>query len=199
MNAAQIQEAKVLREAGMFVEAAEFYLKILKQNPADKLAKLGYVKSLIKQGHKENIKPLLFRAEKKLFELIEDDCDFEQAHDDLIFLSHYLNHMDSLSKFYHEKMMQYPARDIYAKCIKKISATAMLTIPDPEKLKKKKKIPWLLRIIFHIFILSLCGMLVISLTMIKFRKLFVPCAVMLIFFIGTGVYSYIKNLRSDQW
>ncbi|MCD6311197.1 MAG: tetratricopeptide repeat protein [Elusimicrobia bacterium] len=197
MDAAQIQEAKVLREAGMFVEVAEFYLKILKQNPADKLAKLGYAKSLMKQGQKENIKPLLLRAEKKLFELIAEDYSYEQGHDDLIFLSHYLNHMDSLSKYYHEKLMQYPARSIYAKCIKKIAATAMLTIPETEK--KKKKMPWMFRMIFHVFILALCGMLVISLTMDKFSKLFVPCVVALVFFIGMGVYNYMKNSRSDQW
>ena len=199
MDAAEIQEAKVLRESGMFVEAAEFYLKILKQNPADKLAKLGYAKSLMKQGKKENIKPLLFRAEKKLFELITEDYSFEQGHDDLIFLSHYLNHMDSLSKYYHEKLMQHPGRDIYAKCIKKISATAMLTIPETETLKKKKNIPWMLRLIFHGFILALCGMLVISLTMDKFSKLFVPTAAALGVFVGIGVYSYMKNSRSGQW
>ncbi|PIY16598.1 MAG: hypothetical protein COZ15_05235 [Elusimicrobia bacterium CG_4_10_14_3_um_filter_49_12_50_7] len=67
MDASQIQESKVLRESGMYVEAAEFYLKILKHNPSDKLAQLGYIKSLIKQGRKENIKPLLFRAEKKIW------------------------------------------------------------------------------------------------------------------------------------
>jgi len=199
MDAAQIQEAKVLRESGMFVEAAEFYLKILKQNPADKLAKLGYAKSLMKQGKKENIKPLLLRAEKKLFELITEDYSFEQGHDDLIFLSHYLNHMDSLSKYYHEKLMQHPGRDIYAKCIRKISATAMLTIPATETLKKKKNTPWILRLIFHGFILTLCGMLVISLTMDKFSKLFVPSAAALVVFVGIGVYSYMKNSRSGQW
>ncbi|MDO9513873.1 MAG: hypothetical protein Q7J59_04585 [Elusimicrobiota bacterium] len=199
MDAAQIQEAKVLREAGMYVEAAEFYLRILKQNPSDKLAKLGYIKSLIKQGQKENIKPLLFRAEKKLFELITEDHTFEQAHDDLIFLSHYLNHMDSLSKYYHEKLRQYPGRDIYSKCIKKISATALLTIPETETLNKKKKTPWILRLIFHFFILALCGMLVISLGVEKFSNLFFPIAAALTVFIGAGIYSYMHKSRSGQW
>ncbi|MEA2081799.1 MAG: hypothetical protein U9O97_03565 [Elusimicrobiota bacterium] len=199
MDAAQIQEAKVLREAGMFTEAAEFYLRILKQNPADKLAKLGYAKSLVKQGQKENIKPLLLRAERKLFELITEDYTFEQGHDDLIFLSHYLNHMDSLSKYYHEKLMQHPGRAIYAQCIKKISATAMLTIPDTEASGKKHKTPFLLRLIFHSFILTLCGMLVLSLTMDKFSNLFVPCALALTLFIGAGVYSYMNKPRSGQW
>jgi len=199
MDASQIQESKVLRESGMYVEAAEFYLKILKHNPSDKLAQLGYIKSLIKQGRKENIKPLLFRAEKKLFELITEDYTFEQAHDDLIFLSHYLNHMDSLSKYYHEKLRQYPDRDIYSKCIKKISATAMLTIPETEALNKKHKIPWLLRLIFHFFILALCGMLVISLGIDKFNKLFWPLAAALGLFIGAGIYSYKSKSRSGQW
>lgn len=199
MDAAQIQEAKVLREAGMYAEAAEFYLRILRQNPADKLAKLWYTKSLIKQGQKENIKPLLFRAEKKLFELITEDYSFEQAHDDLIFLSHYLNHMDSLSKYYHEKLRQYPGREIYARCIKKIAATAMLTIPEAEGFSKKKKIPWLLRLIFHFFILALCGMLVISLSIDKFSKLFWPLAAALGLFIGAGAYGYLSKSRSGQW
>jgi tetratricopeptide (TPR) repeat protein len=199
MDAAQIQEAKVLREAGMFVEAAEFYLRILKQNPSDKLAKLGYIKSLIKQGQKENLKPLLLRAEQKLFELIDEDHTFEQAHDDLIFLSHYLNHMDSLSKYYHEKMRQYPDRAIYAKCIKKISATAMLTIPEAEGAEKKKRTPWILRLIFHLFILALCGLLVVSVSIEKFRGLFPPAAAALGLFIGLGIFGYLNKSRSARW
>ena len=140
MNAGEIQHTKFLRESGLYNEAAQFLLKILKQNPSDKLAKLGYAQALVKEGLKENLISLLMRAEKVLFDLIKDDFSFGQAHDELIFLSHYLNHMGSISKYYHEKIMQYPGREIYQECLKKVSATAMLTIPKTGLGAKKKKI-----------------------------------------------------------
>ena len=198
MDAGQIQRGKFLRESGLFAEAAQLYYKILKQNPSDKLAKLGYAQCLAKQGLKEKIKPLLFRAEKVLFELIKDDYSYSQAHDELILLSHYLNHMGSLSKYYHEKLMQYPDRDIYQKSLKKVSAMALLSIPENAPGKKKKR-SFIVNLLIYQYIILMCVGLLLSLTVAKYRQLFVPSLIMIGLFIAAGFSGYFKDSKKSQW
>ena len=198
MNAGEIQHTKFLRESGLYNEAAQFLLKILKQNPSDKLAKLGYAQALVKEGLKENLISLLMRAEKVLFDLIKDDFSFGQAHDELIFLSHYLNHMGSISKYYHEKIMQYPGREIYQECLKKVSATAMLTIPKTGLGAKKKK-SFIVGIIGYLYVMLACVGLVLSLSAPKLRKLLMPSVIFIVVFIGKGFYEYLKGSKKTQW
>jgi len=193
----QIRHAKLLRKSGLFSEAVSFYQDILKENSSDKLAKLGYAQCLTKRGVKENIKALLYRAETALFELIREDYLFQQAHDELIFLSHRLNHLGNLSRYYNEKLIQYPARDIYEECLKKIKGITFLVLPAREK--HRRRIPLLMRSVFCISILSLCVVLLLGIFSEKFRSLFFPALMLITLFMGFGVFNYLKERQSSRW
>ncbi|MFH1957967.1 MAG: tetratricopeptide repeat protein [bacterium] len=193
MTAEQIRHAKILRKSGLFSEAAGFYQDILKENPSDKLAKLGYAQCLIKQG----ITPLFYRAEKVLFELIGEDYLFQQAHDELIFLSRRLNHLGNLSKYYNEKLMQYPARDIYEECLKKITGVVSLVLPVRKK--KRLRAPLIVKVFFYGVTVSLCVVLLLGIFSAKFRSLFFPSLLLIVLFIGLGVFNYLKESSSPQW
>lgn len=190
MDAEQIRQAKILRQSGLFLEAYQFYQNILRENPSDKLAKLGYAQCLTKYGTKENLKHLLYRAERTLFELIRDDYLFTQAHDELIFLGHCLDHLGDLSKYYNRKLLQYPSRDIYQKCIKKITGVALLALPTRRNVPKKMPLP--ARIIFGIFTVFFCVILLHSIFFAKLRSLFLPSLLIIGLFVGFGVFRYLN-------
>ena len=197
MTPEQVRHAKILRKSELFSEAVLFYQDILKEKPSDKLAKLGYAQCLAKRGIKENIKALLYRAEKVLFELIGDDYLFQQAHDELIFLSHRLNHLGNLSKYYNGKLKQYPSRDIYWKCIKKITGVVSLVLPVRKK--RRRKVPLVMKILFCILIVFFCVVLLFSISFAKFRSLFFPSLLFIVLFIGFGVFNYRKESFSQRW
>jgi len=191
MDAEQIRQAKIFRQSGLFLEAYQFYQNILRKNPFDKLAKLGYAQCLTKYGAKENLKHLLYRAERTLFELIGEDYLFTQAHDELIFLGHRLNHLGDLSKYYNRKLKQYPSRDIYQKCIKKIKGVALLALPTRRNVPKKRSL--FARIFFGIFIIFFSVILLHSIFFIKFRSLFLPSLLIVGLFVWLGMLRYLKS------
>ncbi|MFH1352045.1 MAG: tetratricopeptide repeat protein [bacterium] len=197
MTPEQIRHAKILRKSELFSEAVRFYQEILKENPSDKLAILGYAQCLAKCGSRENIKALLYRAEKVLFELIGDDYLFQQAHDELIFLSHRLNHLGNLSKYYNGKLKQYPARDIYEECLKKITGVSSLVLPA--RGKRRQTVPLPVRIFYWVLIFSLCVVLLLGIFSAKLRSLFFPALLLIGLFIGFGVFNYLKGSSSPRW
>ncbi|MCD6412980.1 MAG: tetratricopeptide repeat protein [Elusimicrobia bacterium] len=199
MDADQIQQAKVLKDAGMYFEAAQFYQKIIRSNPTDKSARLGYAQCLIKQGLKEKLNSLLEKAKKILFELIEDDYGFFAAHDELIFLHHHLNQLGNLSKFYNEKLRLFPQREIYRQCIKKISTVSLLAIPTENK-KESWGMSFFMRLFIHFVIVSVSVIFVLSLTVKKFRSLVFPSALFIFLFIGWSVFRFLaKPKKRDKW
>ncbi len=200
MDADQIQQAKVLKDAGMYLEAAQFYRKIIMNNPADKAARLGYAQCLIKQGLKDKLNPLLEKAKKILFELIDYDYSFFAAHDELILLHHKMNQLGNLSKFYNEKLRQFPNREIYRQCIKKISAVSLLSIPVEDEGKKKQGMSFYMRFFIYSTVFSIATTFVLAVTVKKFRSLAAPSALLLLLFIGWSVVRYLmKSQKSGKW
>jgi len=197
MTAEEIAHVKALKQSGLWREAAQFYQKILKTDPDDKLAKLGYAQCLTKEGLKENLKPLLLKAEKLLFELIETDPFFTQAHDELIFLSHKLDKLGELSDYYNDKLKKYPSRKIYTDCLKKISGIAYLVIPRREI--NPRKMPLLAKLLLYFLGIFFCTLFILSLSSPKFKFLFFPTLFVIVGFIAFGILRYIFSPKEKKW
>jgi len=198
MTAEEIAHVKALKQSGLWREAAQFYQKILKTNHNDKLAKLGYAQCLIKEGLKENLNPLLLKAERLLFELIEADPFFAQAHDELIFLDHKMDKLGELSDYYNEKLKKYPSRKIYTDCLKKISGIAYLAIPKREKSTKKMSL--FVKLLLYFLGIFFCTLLILSLSSPKFKFLFLPTLIVIVGFIAFGISKYIFfSQKEKKW
>ncbi|MEK6647304.1 MAG: tetratricopeptide repeat protein [Candidatus Firestonebacteria bacterium] len=184
--------------AGAIDAALKEYRFALNLKPDSQIAlmKLGIVYDI--KGSRENNNVFFKLAYDSFRKAVLSDPRNETLHDYLMLLASKLNVLGELTKEYKEKLKNTPGDKLYLGCLKKISATTLLSVSVLAN-KDKYKPSLVLRIFFDysIFPSSLLT-IYISFMGEELNVLRLPGIAMLLIFIGYKcVTFYLLNLKKS--